>query len=620
MVDPPLSDGTVTLSPFRPDEVSAHVAGQDELTARWLSGGVVTQHSAAAYFEHCRDQWATGGPLRAFAIRVGPQQVPAGTVDLRFAGEGLAFGEVNVAYGLYPAWRRRGLATRAVDLVCRYAAELDATVAVIKVEPENSASARVALRAGFGRTSRIRESDGNVFDRYERTLSKGVWVRIAGEADIDSVFEIRTSVTENHLSLEQLAELGITTESVREAMRASPCLWVADVDGVTAGFTMADATAGSVFACFVRPQFQGRGVGSALMRRVEATLFERHTEIWLTTDGSSRAAGFYRKLGWSAAGDLPDGSIRFEKRLRAPAAKMHADEVDIDASLVRRLVSTQFPHWADLPLTPIDSAGTDNALYRLGTDMAVRLPRIHWAVASLRTEQRWLGRIAPQLPVASPVPVGLGAAAQGFTWPWSICRWVTGENPKVGQLVDPIGLARDLADFIGALRRIDPAGGPDAARGKPLAEQDEQVRGALATLDGRLDVHAVTVAWERALRIPGYAGPPTWFHGDLSPFNILTVDGRLAGVIDFGLMGVGDPSVDLIPAWNLLSAPAREQFRTMLRVDAETWARGCGRALSIALVALPYYQTTNPQLAGSARHVISEILADQRRSGSLGSW
>lgn len=173
MVDPPLSDGTVTLSPFRPDEVSAHVAGQDELTARWLSGGVVTQHSAAAYFEHCRDQWATGGPLRAFAIRVGPQQVPAGTVDLRFAGEGLAFGEVNVAYGLYPAWRGRGLATRAVDLVCRYAAQLDATVAVVKVEPENSASARVALRAGFGRTSRIREPDGNVFDRYERTLSRG---------------------------------------------------------------------------------------------------------------------------------------------------------------------------------------------------------------------------------------------------------------------------------------------------------------------------------------------------------------------------------------------------------------------------------------------------------------
>ena len=138
------------------------------------------------------------------------------------------------------------------------------------------------------------------------------------------------------------------------------------------------------------------------------------------------------------------------------------------------------------------------------------------------------------------------------------------------------------------------------------------MRAALTELNGLVDVRAATVAWEDGLRIPVHTGPPTWFHGDLSPFNILTSRGRLAGVIDFGLMGVGDPSVDLITAWNLLPPPAREQFRTTLDVDDAEWVRGRSRALSIALIALPYYRESNPRLADSARHVIDEVLADHR--------
>ena len=304
-----------------------------------------------------------------------------------------------------------------------------------------------------------------------------------------------------------------------------------------------------------------------------------------------------------------DGTVfdRYERTLTK--GKMHADEANIDEPLARRLIRTQFPHWAELPLTPIRSAGTDNAMYRLGDDLAVRIPRIQGAVKNLRTEQLWLGRIAPHLTVPSPVPVGPGTPVEEFAWPWSVCRWVAGENPVVGQLADPLGLARDLAGFVTALRSIDPAGGPVADRGSPLAEQDEQVRAALAELNGLIDVHAATVAWEQALHIPTYAGPAMWFHGDLSPFNILTIGSRLAGVIDFGLMGVGDPSVDLITAWNLLPGRAREQFRAELDVHDDAWARGRGRALSIALIALPYYKDSNPRLAANARHVIGEVLA-----------
>ena len=438
-----------------------------------------------------------------------------------------------------------------------------------------------------------------------------VVVRIAEAADIDAVFEIRTSVTENHLSYPQLVERGITKAAVRVMLASSPCLWIAEVDGTAVGFAMADVQAGSVFACFIRPQYQGCGLGWLLMQRAEAFLFERHATIWLTTNAASSAPGFYRRLGWTAVQDLPDGSIRFEKhRATTVVTKMHDDEVHIDEHLVRRLLYAQFPHWAHLPLAPVSSAGTDNAMYRLGDDLAVRIPRIGWAVESLRNEQHWLPQLAPHLPVLCSVPVGIGTPGEGLEWPWSICRWVAGENPRAGQLCEPVGLAADLAGFITALRGIDPTAGPPAYRGSALVVQDPQVRTALAELDGLIDVAAATCAWEDALRVQAYAGPPMWLHGDLSPFNLLTTQGRLTGVIDFGLMGVGDPSIDLIPAWNLLPATVREQFRTALAVDDHAWARGRGWALSVAVVALPYYQTTNPPLADDARHVIGEILPE----------
>ncbi|MBY0442698.1 MAG: GNAT family N-acetyltransferase [Mycobacteriaceae bacterium] len=436
-----------------------------------------------------------------------------------------------------------------------------------------------------------------------------VVVRVAEAADIDAVFEIRTSVTENHLSYQQLVELGITQEAVLAMLADSPCLWIIEVDGTAAGFAMADIQAGSVFACFIRPQHQGRGLGRLLMQRAEEFLFQRHSTIWLTTTAGSRAFGFYDRLGWIAVQDLPCGSVRFEKHCTASiVTKMHDDEVYIDEHLVRRLLGAQFPHWASLPLTLVPSAGTDNAMYRLGDDLAVRLPKISGSVKSLRKEQHWLPQLAPHLPVPCPIPVGLGAPAKGWEWPWSICRWVDGETPTVGYLADPIRLAQDLAAFITALRAIDTVGGPPAYRGSPLAIQDQQVRAALTDLDGLIDVDTATLAWEEALGVPVYAGPPRWFHGDLSPFNLLTKAGGLAGVIDFGLIGVGDPSIDLIPAWNLLPAAAREQFRAALGVDDHAWARGRGWALSVALVALPYYQHTNPPLADNARHVIGEIL------------
>jgi aminoglycoside phosphotransferase (APT) family kinase protein len=291
---------------------------------------------------------------------------------------------------------------------------------------------------------------------------------------------------------------------------------------------------------------------------------------------------------------------------------MHADEVDIDASLVRRLVAAQFPAWAEFLVEPVDSAGTDNAMFRLGEGLAVRLPRIKDAVGSVEKEQRWLSWLAPHLPVAVPVVLGKGKPAEGYPWGWSVLRWLDGENPTVDDLAEPHALAEDLAEFVIALRGIDPGDGPAAGRGVPLSTRDTSTRAALAALPSLIDTDAATAVWEEVLAIPEWTGRPAWVHGDLSPGNVLVTGGKLNAVIDFGGVGVGDPTVDLVVAWNLLPAPARDTFRAALEVDDATWARGRGWALSIALIQLPYYRHTNPVLTASSLHVIGEVLADVR--------
>jgi aminoglycoside phosphotransferase (APT) family kinase protein len=287
---------------------------------------------------------------------------------------------------------------------------------------------------------------------------------------------------------------------------------------------------------------------------------------------------------------------------------MHADEADIDISLVRRLVAAQFPQWADLATQPVESSGTDNAMYRLGEDMAVRLPRIKGAAGNVDREQAWLPRLSGRLPVAIPVPLGRGVPGEGYPWSWSVVRWIDGENPVVGQV--PALLAKDLAAVITALRQVDPTGGPRQGRGVPLSARDAVTRKAIGELHGLVDVDRVSTVWAEALRVPAWPGPVMWSHGDLSPGNVLVVDGRLSAVIDFGGVGVGDPTVDLIVAWNLLPAEARDTFQEALRADDDTWLRGRGWALSVALIQLPYYQHTNLALAANSRHVISEVLAD----------
>ena len=196
------------------------------------------------------------------------------------------------------------------------------------------------------------------------------------------------------------------------------------------------------------------------------------------------------------------------------AGKMHVDEVDTNVSLVVRLLTTQFPQWADLPIEPVESAGTDNAIYRLGDDMVVRLPRVDWA-AGVAKEHEWLPKLAPFLPLAIPTPLAKGQPGESYPWDWSVYRWLEGEEATIEGLADPRQAAIDLAHFIAVLQRIDTTGAPPADRGVPLAMRDARTRAAIENLHGRIDTDAVSAVWDAAIEAPVWHEPPLWVHGDL---------------------------------------------------------------------------------------------------------
>jgi aminoglycoside phosphotransferase (APT) family kinase protein len=294
--------------------------------------------------------------------------------------------------------------------------------------------------------------------------------------------------------------------------------------------------------------------------------------------------------------------------------KMHADELDTDSSLVSRLLAAQFPQWADLPIEPVEPRGTDNALYRLGTEMVVRLPRRERTVGTLEKERAWLPRLAPFVTLAVPTPLAEGKPAEDYAWTWSVYSWLDGSNATADRLSDLRQVGAELARFMTALQRIDTTGGPGPGehnffRGEALGKRDAAVRASIAALHAEIDVGSVTTVWETALRAPRWNGPPVWIHGDLDSRNLLAVEGRLSAVIDWGSLGVGDPACDVMVAWKVLSPDSRDTFRAALSIDDATWARSRGWALSQALGALSYYTLeTNPVLVRESRRWLDEVL------------
>jgi aminoglycoside phosphotransferase (APT) family kinase protein len=288
--------------------------------------------------------------------------------------------------------------------------------------------------------------------------------------------------------------------------------------------------------------------------------------------------------------------------------------VDIQVSLIRRLIATQFPQWAKLPISPVEPNGWDNKTFRLGTEMSVRLPSAERYSAQVEKEHRWLPRLAPFLPLPIPTPLAMGTPDHGYPWHWSVYRWLDGETAATGHIADPVQFAVALAQFLVALRGISPEGGPAAGphnffRGGDLSIYDPETRTSIDTLKGKIDAESAKAVWESALNSV-WRGSGVWVHGDMSAGNLLVEDGRLCAVIDFGNAGVGDPACDLAIAWTLIYGESRNAFREAIQLDTATWARSRGWAIWKALLTLKECLNRNPSEATKAQHVIDEIVDD----------
>jgi aminoglycoside phosphotransferase (APT) family kinase protein len=287
---------------------------------------------------------------------------------------------------------------------------------------------------------------------------------------------------------------------------------------------------------------------------------------------------------------------------------MHEGEVPVDDAMVRSLLEEQFPEWADKPLRRVPDSGTDNAIYRLGDDMGIRLPRIHWAENQIEKECRWLPELASGLPVSVPVPLAKGHPNGNYPFPWLVYPWLDGMSLDRADIEDWSSLGEQVGEFIVALGRLPTEGGPPpVSRGNPMAQYDSAVQWSLRQLGDSVDVERAQTVWRDALDVGAWSGDPVWIHGDLLPGNILVRRGSLCGVIDWSGAGVGDPACEAMVAWALPSG-ARKIFRQTIGFDDATWARARGWVVQQTAPYIPYYATTLPLAVEQARRRLDAAL------------
>jgi aminoglycoside phosphotransferase (APT) family kinase protein len=288
--------------------------------------------------------------------------------------------------------------------------------------------------------------------------------------------------------------------------------------------------------------------------------------------------------------------------------RMHADEIEIDADLVRQLLRSQFPALAELNLVAVEPWGTDNAIWRLGESLVVRLPRIEWAAEQPDHDSAVLTAIAAALPTAVPEPVAVGTPGAGYPHRWSIHTWVPGRPADVSAADDPVAFALDLAEVVRGLAGLDPGPAPPASnRARPLAEYHESALEAIESASHLIDAAAARAVWQAALGAPPHDGPPVWVHGDLEG-NCLVSEGRLSGIVDWGSACAGDPAVDVQVVWSPLFTPgSRDAFLDALAVDEATVLRSRGAAVQQACAALPYYLDTYPEIVRRSWHKLDAL-------------
>lgn len=286
----------------------------------------------------------------------------------------------------------------------------------------------------------------------------------------------------------------------------------------------------------------------------------------------------------------------------------------INIDLVERLITEQFPEWSDLTIRPVKSSGNDNRTFHLGEYMSVRLPSAASYVPQVEKEQRWLPHLSKELSLPIPTPLAKGNPTKEYPWPWSINKWLEGETVSHENSKDLNQFARDLGTFLIELQSIDASEGPLAGehnfyRGGSIAVYDEEARCAIENSEDTFNEHLLLEIWGLALDSK-WESKPVWIHGDIAPGNLLVKDGQLCAVIDFGILGVGDPACDAAMAWTFFDENSRKIFKNVLHMDEETWNRARGWALWKALLTYNGHKNANKAIAEGSFTIINVILDD----------
>lgn len=286
----------------------------------------------------------------------------------------------------------------------------------------------------------------------------------------------------------------------------------------------------------------------------------------------------------------------------------------INHETTKSIIARQFPCWAGLEISEFESSGTDHLLFRLGDQMAVRLPITEAAARSVEDEWTGLRRFS-HLPLLTPQLLAKGRPEPEFPHNWSVVNWIEGQDASLSTMSDWPQAAHKLGLFVRSLRAVEPNGGrmsgqANGFRGCLLSDRDGSIHKSIEAISDIFDLQAMRVTWEEALAASVWDNEPVWIHGDIHAANIVVRDGKLVGIIDFGLAALGDPACDLALAWSFLPADSRAYFFEAVELDNAAIQRGKGWALYIGAIALSYYRDRNPVLARIGKKAISSVLED----------
>lgn len=291
--------------------------------------------------------------------------------------------------------------------------------------------------------------------------------------------------------------------------------------------------------------------------------------------------------------------------------------IPMTTELAQGLVAKHFPQWTHLPVQKLDDIGTDNWLFRMGDTYLLRYPKDESASKQLLKEFSLLQKLCPKLPIKTPTPVALKEADNKHSFPLGIYYWIEGVPYTPLTLQHDFAAVETMVNFIVSLQQIDPEGGAPPGpsnnfRGVPLAQREKETQQYLQQFPSHHDSDLLSEIWGHLKNAPVWDKPLVWIHGDLHWGNVLTRSNAIVGIIDFGALGLGDPATDLMSAWIFFDHDARQHFKSLINVDAATWARGAGWALSFAIIALPYYLPKKHVLTDIAEHTLSQVIHDYK--------